>query len=111
MRQTVVFAGWKGGYGKLVMARDRSGRLHLYGHLRRITARVGQTLDQGEKLGHLGSTGRSTGPHVHYEVRDGKGGHFNPVKLLFPGRTVRKGFAWADVRLAPPPTTLASNQN
>jgi hypothetical protein len=111
MRQTVVFAGWKGGYGKLVMARDPSGRLHLYGHLRSITARVGQMLDQGERLGRLGSTGRSTGPHVHYEVRDGKGGHFNPVKLLFPGRTVRKGFAWADVRLAPAPTTVASNEN
>jgi murein DD-endopeptidase MepM/ murein hydrolase activator NlpD len=108
-KQTVVFAGWRGGYGKLVMARDPSGRLHLYGHLRAILARVGQMLDQGEILGRLGSTGRSTGPHVHYEVRDGKGGHFNPVKLLFPGRSVRKGFAWADVRLPPTPTTVASN--
>jgi Peptidase family M23 len=110
MRQTVVFAGWKGGYGKAVIARDPLGHLHLYGHLRSITARVGQMLDQGEILGRLGSTGHSTGPHVHYEVRDGKGGHINPVTLLFPGRTVSKGFAWAGVRLPPPRTTVASAQ-
>jgi hypothetical protein len=110
MRQTVVFAGWRGGYGNAVIARDPSGRLHLYGHLRSIASRVGQILDQGVKLGHLGSTGRSTGPHVHYEVRDSKGRHINPVTLLFPGRAVSKGFAWADVRLAPRPTRVASNQ-
>ena len=110
MRQTVVFAGWRGGYGNAVIARDRIGRLHLYGHLRSITARVGQVLEQGVKLGHLGSTGHSTGPHVHYEVRNGKGGHINPVTLLFPGRGVSKGFAWADVRLTPRATTVASLQ-
>ena len=110
MRQTVVFTGWRGGYGNAVIARDPSGRLHLYGHLRSITARVGQILDQGMKLGHLGSTGHSTGPHVHYEVRDGKGGHINPVTLLFPGRSAYKGFAWSDVRLPVRPTTVASVQ-
>jgi murein DD-endopeptidase MepM/ murein hydrolase activator NlpD len=110
MRQTVVFAGWRGGYGNAVITRDPSGRLHLYGHLRGIASSVGQILDQGMKLGHLGSTGRSTGPHVHYEVRDPKGRHINPVTLLFPGRAVSNGFAWADVRLAPRPTRVASNQ-
>jgi murein DD-endopeptidase MepM/ murein hydrolase activator NlpD len=108
MRQTVVFTGWRGGYGNAVIARDPIGRLHLYGHLRSITARVGEILDQGVKLGHLGSTGHSTGPHVHYEVRDGKGGHINPVTLLFPGRSAYKGFAWSDVRLPARPTTVAS---
>jgi murein DD-endopeptidase MepM/ murein hydrolase activator NlpD len=108
--QAVVFAGWKGGYGKAVIARDPLGRLHLYGHLESITAQVGQLLDQGTKLGQLGSTGRSTGPHVHYEVRDGRGGHIDPVGLLFPGRRVFKGLAWADVRLAHRPVRLASVQ-
>jgi murein DD-endopeptidase MepM/ murein hydrolase activator NlpD len=96
MRQTVIFAGWRGGYGKAVITRDPTGRTHLYGHLTSITTRVGQTLDQGEKLGHLGSTGHSTGPHVHYEVRDPSGRHINPMTLLFPGRVVRKGLAWGE---------------
>ena len=97
-RQKVVFAGWRGGYGNAVITVDDVGRTHLYGHLQRITSRVGQTLRQGDQLGHLGSTGRSTGPHVHYEVKNSKGGHINPVTLLFPGRGVAKGYAWLDVR-------------
>ena len=96
-QQTVIFAARRGGYGNAVITRDVYGWIHLYGHLKSITAKVGQVLDQGEKLGHLGSTGYSTGPHVHYEVRDGKGGHVNPVGLLFPGRNVGKGLAWNDV--------------
>ena len=81
----------------LVTATDDLGRAHLYGHLQKITARVGQMLDQGDKLGHLGSTGHSTGPHVHYEVRNPKGVHLNPVTVLFPGRRIAKGYAWTDV--------------
>jgi len=96
-RQKVVFAGWRGGYGNAVITQDVYGRSHLYGHLQSITARVGQMLDQGDKLGHLGSTGHSTGPHVHYEVRNSKGVHINPMTLLFPGRPVAKGYAWLDV--------------
>jgi murein DD-endopeptidase MepM/ murein hydrolase activator NlpD len=68
--QRVVFAARRGGYGNAVITRDPQGRTHLYGHLKKIVSKVGQLLDQGEMLGHLGSTGRSTGPHVHYEVRD-----------------------------------------
>jgi len=95
--QTVVFAGGRGGYGNTVIARDALGRTHLYAHLQRVNARVGQVLEQGERLGHLGSTGFSTGPHVHYEVKDRKGQHIDPVTLLFPGQVVRKGYAWLDV--------------
>jgi murein DD-endopeptidase MepM/ murein hydrolase activator NlpD len=96
-RQTVIYAAWRGGYGNAVITRDMYGWIHLYGHLRSITARVGQVLDQGDQLGHLGSTGYSTGPHVHYEVRDARGAHVNPVTLLFPDRSVRTGLAWTDV--------------
>lgn len=109
-RQTVMFTGWRGGYGNAVITREPSGRMHLYAHLKAITSRVGQVLAQGDKLGHLGSTGRSTGPHVHYEVRTPKGVHINPVTVLFPGRAVRKGLAWVDVnQFAPsaPPTRVA----
>jgi murein DD-endopeptidase MepM/ murein hydrolase activator NlpD len=98
MRQAVIFAGPRGGYGNAVITRDAYGRTHLYGHLQRISSRVGQMLDQGDKLGHLGSTGHSTGPHVHYEVKTSKGTHINPVTLLFPNRKVATGYAWRDTR-------------
>jgi len=98
-RQRVTFTGWRGGYGNAVMAQDAQGRVHLYGHLSKITTKVGTVLEQGQKLGLLGSTGRSTGPHVHYEVRTRAGGHINPVTLLFPGRKVVRGLAWSDSRL------------
>ena len=95
-KQKVTFAGRRGGYGNLVITRDPSGRQHYYGHLHRIVAGIGTLLEQGDLLGLLGSTGHSTGPHVHYEVRRSTGGHFNPVALLFPGLSVQRGFAWND---------------
>ena len=101
-KQRVTFAGWRGGYGNAVITRDDFGRTHLYGHLLRIFATVGSILDQGQKLGALGSTGHSTGPHVHYEVRGKSGAHINPVTLLFPGRGVGRGFAWNGARSVRP---------
>jgi murein DD-endopeptidase MepM/ murein hydrolase activator NlpD len=95
-KQKVTFAGRRGGYGNLVITRDASGRQHYYGHLQRIVAGIGTLLEQGDLLGLLGSTGRSTGPHVHYEVRKRTGGHFNPAALLFPGLSVQRGYAWND---------------
>jgi murein DD-endopeptidase MepM/ murein hydrolase activator NlpD len=99
-RQRVTFAGWRGGYGHLVVTRDTQGREHYYGHLHRILARVGTVLEQGETLGLLGTTGRSTGPHVHYEVRTPSGRHLDPSKLLFAGQHVRRGYAWNTPRPA-----------
>lgn len=66
---TVVFAAYRGGYGKLVILDHGQGITTFYGHLSRITVRVGQFVPRGHIVGHAGSTGRSTGPHVHYEVR------------------------------------------
>jgi murein DD-endopeptidase MepM/ murein hydrolase activator NlpD len=106
--QRVVFAAWRGGYGKAVITRDAQGRTHLYGHLQSISARVGQMLDQGHVLGRLGSTGRSTGPHVHYEVKTPAGRHINPVTVLFPGRSVSRGYAWRDLRQEIPVRTAAA---
>jgi murein DD-endopeptidase MepM/ murein hydrolase activator NlpD len=97
-RQRVIFTGWRGGYGNTVMAEDAQGRVHLYGHLQKVTTKVGTMLEQGQRLGLLGSTGHSTGPHVHYEVRTKGGGHINPVTLLFPDRKVARGFAWTGSR-------------
>ena len=93
-QQRVIFAGWRNGYGNAVVTRDDGGRMHLYGHLQRIIAKPGMVLDQGKVLGLLGSTGHSTGPHVHYEVKGRNGAHVNPAGLLFPGRRVARGLAW-----------------
>jgi murein DD-endopeptidase MepM/ murein hydrolase activator NlpD len=66
---TVVFAGWQNGYGQVVIVDHGEGVTTRYGHLSKIGANVGQRLNRGELLGEVGSTGRSTGPHLHYEVR------------------------------------------
>lgn len=65
----VTFAGWRGGYGKAVEVTHPNGLMTRYAHLSRIDVRPGQLVAAGATLGGLGSTGRSTGPHLHFEVR------------------------------------------
>jgi murein DD-endopeptidase MepM/ murein hydrolase activator NlpD len=65
---TVVFAGNRGGYGNMVEIDHGYGIHTRYGHLSAITVRVGSRVGKGGGVGRVGSTGRSTGPHVHYEV-------------------------------------------
>ncbi|HTH82637.1 MAG TPA: M23 family metallopeptidase [Mucilaginibacter sp.] len=77
----VVAAGWNGGYGNCVRVAHANGFETLYGHLSRITVKVGQQLAVGDKVGEVGSTGHSTGTHLHYEVRK-NGKPVNPVKFL-----------------------------
>ncbi|HEY7369904.1 MAG TPA: M23 family metallopeptidase [Thermoanaerobaculia bacterium] len=67
----VVKAGWHGEYGNLVEIQHRSGYRTLYGHLSKILVAEGQKVERGDKIGLVGSTGRSTAPHLHYEVRVG----------------------------------------
>jgi murein DD-endopeptidase MepM/ murein hydrolase activator NlpD len=77
----VVSAGWYGGYGNCVRIAHANNFETLYGHLSRITVKVGQEVTVGQKVGEIGSTGHSTGNHLHYEVRkDGKA--VNPIKFL-----------------------------
>lgn len=77
----VVHAGYKGAYGRQVKVDHGNGIETVYGHLSQIKVRVGDKVCRGESLGLLGSTGRSTGPHLHYEVRlDGK--PVNPTKFV-----------------------------
>ena len=66
---TVVTAGWYGGYGNCVMINHGNGYTTLYGHQSRIAVSAGQTVSQGQVIGYVGSTGNSTGPHLHFEVR------------------------------------------
>jgi len=78
----VTFSGYNGGYGYVVMVRHANGFETRYAHLSRPLVKRGQSVDAGEIVGLLGSTGRSTGPHVHYEVlRYGK--KMNPEKHIY----------------------------
>lgn len=65
----VSFVGWQNGYGQLVVIDHGGGLTTRYGHLSHIEVAQGKTVVRGELLGRVGSTGRSTGPHLHYEVR------------------------------------------
>ena len=65
----VMFVGWQNGYGQLVVIDHGGGLTTRYGHLSAIAASIGQTIQRGELLGRVGSTGRSTGPHLHSEIR------------------------------------------
>lgn len=65
----VIFAGWYGGYGNMIII-DHGGRIStVYGHLSKIVVKVGEEVAEGDVIGYVGSTGLSTGPHLHFEVR------------------------------------------
>jgi len=66
---TVAFVGWQNGYGQLVVIDHGGGLTTRYGHLSHIDVQQGQVVSRGEFIGKVGSTGRSTGPHLHYEIR------------------------------------------
>jgi murein DD-endopeptidase MepM/ murein hydrolase activator NlpD len=86
----VLFAGRKGRYGKMVEIDHGYGIRTRYAHLQKVLVQRGEEVGHRHEIGLLGSTGRSTGPHVHYEVRfDGK--PLNPDKFIKAGRYVFKG--------------------
>jgi len=65
----VTFAGYQGGYGYVVFISHGYGYSTVYAHMSKIAARAGQSVQRGDVIGYVGSSGRSTGPHLHYEVR------------------------------------------
>jgi murein DD-endopeptidase MepM/ murein hydrolase activator NlpD len=87
---TVTIAGWNGGYGKMVEVDHGNGFATRYAHLSAIDVEVGQTIRIGQIVGRVGTTGRSTGPHLHYETRV-DGDPVDPQKFLRAG--VRLGGA------------------
>ena len=84
---TVVHAGRQGGYGNLIKIRHDFGFETRYAHLSRIRVQVGERVSRGERIGDMGNTGRSTGTHLHYEVRVG-GKPINPLKYIKAARDV-----------------------
>lgn len=80
---TIVSAGYKGGYGNMIEIDHGNGLTTRYGHLSKIEIADGDTITRGQLIGYVGSTGRSTGPHLHFEVRVGDRS-INPRHFLPP---------------------------
>jgi murein DD-endopeptidase MepM/ murein hydrolase activator NlpD len=84
-RGRVSFAGWHdGGYGYFVEITHEDGSRTRYGHNSNLLVREGQQVDQGQVISQMGSTGRSTGPHLHFEVLPAGEGATNPLQFLPP---------------------------
>ncbi|GAB49252.1 M23 family metallopeptidase [Mobilicoccus pelagius] len=79
---TVTVAGPASGYGRLIEIRHPDGRFTRYGHLHRVDVEVGQRVGVAEPIGALGNAGRSTGPHLHFEVRTPAGTPVDPMPWL-----------------------------
>ena len=79
----VISAGWNsGGYGNLVKVKHADGNVSFYAHNHRILVRRGQRVEQGQQIAQMGSTGYSTGPHLHFEIRSNGKKAVNPVAYL-----------------------------
>jgi murein DD-endopeptidase MepM/ murein hydrolase activator NlpD len=83
----VEFAGVQGGYGNTVIVRHGNNHSTVYAHLSRIQVRQGQTVQKGQTIGAVGSTGWSTGPHLHFEFRV-NGTHVDPQKVIQQAQSV-----------------------
>lgn len=83
-RGTVVEAGWGGAYGNNVVIRMHDGTYTQYAHLASVSVAVGQEVEPGQQIGLSGSTGNSTGPHLHFEARTSGeyGSDIDPVSYL-----------------------------
>ncbi|MFV0359805.1 DUF5930 domain-containing protein [Tropicimonas sp.] len=83
----VVEAGWHSGFGRMVKIRHEFGIETIYGHLSRLNVKDGQKISKGDRIGDMGNTGRSTGTHLHYEVRV-DGSPVNPMNFIKAAKNV-----------------------
>ena len=83
----IAFAGWSSGYGYLVEMSHADGSSTRYAHNSRLLVRKGQMIPQGSRISLMGSTGRSTGPHLHFEIRRPGGAALDPMAML-PARRI-----------------------
>lgn len=83
----VVHADWLSGYGRLIKIKHEFGIETRYAHLAKIRVKVGQRVSRGDHIGDMGNSGRSTGTHLHYEIRK-QGRAMNPMKFIKAGRNV-----------------------
>jgi murein DD-endopeptidase MepM/ murein hydrolase activator NlpD len=79
---TVIFSGWNSGFGKCVKIDHKNGYVTLYGHLNSISVSLGQQVKQYQFVGKVGSTGRATGPHLHFTIYH-NGKIKNPLEFLW----------------------------
>lgn len=99
----VIFSGWMGGYGKVVKIRHAGGYISLYAHQSRIRVKRGQWVKKGQIIGYVGSTGRSTGPHLHFGLMK-NGRWIDPMKVLRKksvggGSVLKKFTKYKDVKM------------
>jgi len=87
---TIQYAGRKGAYGNFVLIRHNANYSTAYAHMKRVNTAMGRRVKQGQIIGYVGTTGRSTGPHLHYEIRR-SGRQVNPFKVKMPSGHKLKG--------------------
>jgi murein DD-endopeptidase MepM/ murein hydrolase activator NlpD len=80
----VSFAGWSGGYGNLLVIKHADGRETRYAHLDKLLVNEGEAVSAGQQVALSGSTGKSTAPHLHFEIRE-NGQVLNPLSILTKG--------------------------
>ena len=94
---SVARAGWAGGYGRQVRLNHASGLSTSYSHMSRIAVQPGAHVRQGQVIGYIGTSGLSTGPHLHFETYR-NGATVNPRSVRFVGRAQLSGTALASFR-------------
>ncbi|MEV0801860.1 M23 family metallopeptidase [Kribbella sp. NPDC050281] len=82
MKGVVIFADWAGAYGRQVQVRHEDGTVTWYNHMSKFSVSVGETVYAGDQVGAVGSTGNTTGPHLHFEVHPDGGEAIDPMPWL-----------------------------